>query len=136
MNWISTSGIILVLILIGVAIFFLITGLKYKNYIDNRKSFKGFTGDLGQTLSLVCPVDKKIKITSANTLCVSKTFGNCDPFVTGGRVNPSTTLDLKSVIQTQVDTCVTNSCDISLPTNVPTCTGCTKFGVVGTYSCE
>jgi hypothetical protein len=134
MNWVSVSGIIILVVLVGIAIFYLVTALKYKDYIDNKVSFKGFSGDLGQSIQLECPVDKKISITSANTLCVSKNYGDCDPFIVGGQINRSTTLDIKQNIQSQVDTC-SNSCTIVLPRNVPTCTGCDKFGIVGTYSC-
>lgn len=135
MNWISVSGIIILATLVGIAIFYLITGLKYKNYIDTRSSYKGFTGDLGQNIQLSCVPGKKIKITSANTLCVSKNFGNCDPFSVGGKINPNTTLDTKNFIQSQIDTCNSTECTIRLPTDSPTCTGCDKFGIVGTYEC-
>lgn len=95
---------------------------------------RGVTGFAGDTVTLMCPVGKVIKPTSATYGCDISNGGvkGCDPFLPNGNFDPATTATAAALL---APTSGKQRATITVP-SVTLCAGsCPRTMLVGTYDC-
>lgn len=138
-------SIFVVLLLIGLAIFYGYYAIKFNRFLDNAIVTRGFGGKAGDKIDLVCPVGKTIIMTSAFYTC-----GDSSLYKTGSSVqcdpgnldlNPSKGCKKNAINTLSTAANKKDKYSFTIPANITniceSCTVCPPTSVIltGTYDC-